>query len=103
MNTIEWTCTYCSLFTKTVNKVKHLYIFLKEYEEDFEILYTCSRKIKNLTYPPIHKNKKCFKCKKTQEYCENIGYVWFCQCRHLEQAELLVDKIYIIINSHEKT
>ena len=30
MNMIEWTCTYCSLFTKTVNKVKHLYIFLKK-------------------------------------------------------------------------
>ena len=39
---------------------------------------------------------------KLEEYCENIGYIWFFQCCHLEQVKLSEDKVYIIINPHEK-
>ena len=43
-----------------------------------------------------------FQMQKNARIFENIGYIWFCQCCHLEQVELSEDKIYIIINPHEK-
>ena len=101
MNTIEWICTYCSLLTK--NKLNIFIYFQKNMKKILRYFTPAQEKFKNLTYPPIHKNKKCLKCKKMQEYCENIKYGWFCQCCDLEQVKLSEDKVYIIINSHEKT
>ena len=72
MNTIEWTCTYCSIGIKD-KKVKHLYLYPTKYDEDYEIFYICPEKRKNLTYPPTHINQKCFKCKKKYK---KIAKMW---------------------------
>ena len=71
MNTVEWTCTYCSIGMKD-NKVKYLYLYPKKYEEEYEIFYTCLEKRKNLMYPPTHINQKCFKCKN----CKKFAKTW---------------------------
>ena len=78
--------------------MKHLYIFLDKYEEDFEIFFACPNKKQIRSYPQFHTKFNCNKCGQYQDHCENIGYVWMYQACHLEQFKLLEENMRMTLS-----
>ena len=90
---------YLLFLREKIYRVKHLYIYPVKYKEDgYDIFNTCPIKTNYLTYPSVHADQVCFKCKKKQKYCENVGYTWFCRSCHMNQFEMVEDKMYVTIN-----
>ena len=103
MNTTEWPCAHCTLKSNfNGSKVKHIYLYPNRYEEDFEIFFACPKKRQIKSYPKTHINLRCIKYLCTQESCDNTGYTWFCQLRHMNQFTSDEDNRQLTINPHEE-
>ena len=89
---------YLLFYVRTTGRIKHLYTYPRKYEDDYDIFNACPIKKRSLAYPRVHGNQICFKSKKKQIYCENAGYTWFCCSRHMNQFEMIEDKLYFTIN-----
>ena len=74
-NTISYSCKNCLISNK---HVKHIYLYPKKNQFDYDPFYSCPFKEKAKSIPSIHKELFCINCNSIEENCKTIGLIWMC-------------------------
>ena len=101
-SSLSYSCKSCLVSQKCL--VRHIYVYPKHSEYDYNPFYACPVEEKKESIPFVHNELQCKMCYQKNYDCNTIGYVWMCySCRKKQLRLSTTPEEYICINDKAQT